>query len=225
MKANTTKLRGFSLVEVVIAIGIVAFAFVGVFSLIPAGMGVFREGMDASISAQIAQRIASEASQSDFDALVPGDSNSAEGVSIGGSSGQFYALPLRYFDDQGTELGLGDGTATVPTLTEDEKNRVVYTVRVRGSLPGASDPNQRDSDCFTSLPASPDADYANPYRFNPRFVTFLTIQVVKNPSRLVLDSYVDSTSFLINATMAKSKSLPLKTFSTVGARNGYLTAN
>lgn len=217
--------RAFSLVEVVLSIGVIAFAFIGVFSLLPAGMNAFREGMDASISAEIAQRIISEAEQSNFDALVPSGGNPIDGVTVGGSAGQFYALPLRYFDDQGTELGVSDTSTSVPTLTPDERDRVVYTVRVRGSLPGDADPTAQGGDCFTSLPASADAEYPNTTPFKPRFTTFLTIQVTKNPNRLVLDSFIDPASFLISSTIAKGKSLPVKTFSAIVARNGYQNVN
>lgn len=213
--------RAFSLVEVVLSIGVIAFAFIGVFSLLPAGMTAFREGMDASISAQIAQRVISEAEQSNFDALVPVDGNNIDGVSVGGSAGQFYALPLRYFDDQGTELGVSDGAALMPALTPADRDKVVYTVRVRGSLPGAANPDSQGGDCFTSLPASVDAENPSTARFNPRFTTFLTIQVTKNPNRLVLDSFVDSASFLISSTIAKGRNLPVRTFSAIVARNGY----
>ena len=219
------KARAFSLVEVVLSIGVVAFAFIGVFSLLPAGMTAFREGMDASISAQIAQRVIGEAEQSNFDALVPVDGNNIDGVTVGGSSGQFYALPLRYFDDQGTELGVSDASTLVPTLTADERSRVVYTARVRGSLPGAADPNAQTSDCFTSLPVSMDGEGSNTARFNPRFTTFLTIQVTKNPDRLTLDSFIDTASFLISSTLARSKNLPVKTFTAIVTRNGYQAAN
>ncbi len=217
--------RAFTLVEVVLAIGVVAFAFVGIFSLLPAGLTLFREAMDTSVTAQIAQRIVSEAGQSDFDSLVPEDGNVVEGVTKGGSAAQFYALPLRYFDDQGTELGVSSGSGTVPTLTNDEALRVVYTVRVRGALPGAADPREHDNESYASLPASADADAPNPQRFNPRFVTFLTIQVVKNPGRLDLGPSIDEGTFLITPKLAREKNFPVKTFPAIVARNSYRNAS
>lgn len=76
----------FSLIEVTLAIGIVASAFLAVFGLIPAGMNTFRAAMDASVGAQIAQRVINEAQQTDFNVLTSS------------------TTAVRYFDDQGNEV-------------------------------------------------------------------------------------------------------------------------
>lgn len=78
----------FSLIEVVMAIGIVAFAFISVLGLIPTGLNTFRLSIDASVGAQIVQRVMNEAQQTDFDVLTQ---------NIDGAS-------FRYFDDQGNEI-------------------------------------------------------------------------------------------------------------------------
>lgn len=214
------RLRGFTLVEVVLAIAVVAFAFVGMFSLLPVGLGVFRESMDISITAQIAQRIVSEAEQSDFDSLVPEAGNAVEGVTLGGADERFFTLPLRYFDDQGTELGLGDGTKPIPVLSDPEKQRVIYTARIRGSLPGEADPSAHNHAYFASLPARGDDK-----RFSPRFATFLTIQIVKNPGRLNLKEFIDPATFLLSPRLAREKNLPLKAYPAIVARNAYRNAD
>jgi len=81
---------GFSLVEVLMAIGIVAFAYIAMIGLLPAGMTSFNKAIDNSLGSQIMQRIATEAQQTDFDTLT-------------GSSGGT-TVTLRYFDAQGNEL-------------------------------------------------------------------------------------------------------------------------
>jgi uncharacterized protein (TIGR02598 family) len=86
---------GFSLVEVTLAVGIIAFAFVALFGLVPTGLSTFRRAMDTSVAAQIAQRVIGDAQQTDFDALIATRS----------------PVP-RYFDDQGTEI-TGSGRQTV----------------------------------------------------------------------------------------------------------------
>src|SRR6185369_7455030 len=58
--------RAFSLIEVVLAVGVVAFAFVAIMGLIPAGMGQFRQAIDTSVCSQIAQRVMNEAQQTGF---------------------------------------------------------------------------------------------------------------------------------------------------------------
>jgi len=78
---------GFSLVEVVLAIGIIAFAFVAMFGLLPVGMTTFRQALDNSLGTQIVQRLINEAQQTDYPTLIA--------TPVG---------PLRYFDDQGNEV-------------------------------------------------------------------------------------------------------------------------
>ena len=190
----------FSLVEVVLAIGIVAFAFVALFSLLPIGMGVFREAMDTSVSAQIVQRIVSDAEETDFDVLKDDPGNSK------GGDGNYFALPLRYFDDQGTEVKV----ASPGSPSDTEKRKILYWVRVRGTFPGKSDPSAHSSDYPTSLPSKPGVS-----RFNPRDETFLTVQIVNNPANQ--DFTIDGTTYLIK----KTASVPLQTYSVVIARNGY----
>jgi uncharacterized protein (TIGR02598 family) len=90
----------FSLVEITLAIGIVAFAFVALLGLVPVGLDNFRQSLDTSVRSQIVQRLATEAQQTDFDRLVA------------------LTQRLRYFDDEGTEV------------QEMEKTRSIYTVKV-----------------------------------------------------------------------------------------------
>lgn len=56
-----TRLRAFSLIETVIAMGIVGFAFVGIVGLLPCGLQVFRKAMDATAKAQMVQHLVGEA--------------------------------------------------------------------------------------------------------------------------------------------------------------------
>lgn len=94
---NRNPRAAFSLIEVVMAIGIVAFAFISVLGLIPTGLNTFRQAIDASVGAQIVQRVMNEAQQTDFDVLVQG------------SNGTYLQRPVRYFDDQGNEMANSTG--------------------------------------------------------------------------------------------------------------------
>ncbi|MDD5349653.1 MAG: Verru_Chthon cassette protein B [Chthoniobacteraceae bacterium] len=89
----------FSLVEVVMAIGIVAFAFISVLGMIPTGLSTFRQAMNASVGSQIAQRVINDAQQMDFSMLVNMDTT---GTGV-----------LRFFDEQGNEL-TATGQGAVP---------------------------------------------------------------------------------------------------------------
>ena len=69
-KTKASLRAGFSLVEVVLAVGVISFAFVAIMGLIPAGLTQFRQAMDTSVGSQIAQRVIFDAEQTDFDTLV-----------------------------------------------------------------------------------------------------------------------------------------------------------
>jgi uncharacterized protein (TIGR02598 family) len=89
--------RGFTLVEITLAIGIVAFGFVAILGLLPTGMSLFRRAMDCSIGAQIAQRVINDAQQTDFSVLIDG------------GSAEIFTKTVRYFNDQGRELSGPEG--------------------------------------------------------------------------------------------------------------------
>jgi uncharacterized protein (TIGR02598 family) len=70
MKTPSRTRAAFSLIEVTMSIGIVAFAFVAIFGLIPTGLNSFRDAKTISTSNTIAQRRLSELEQLDFDKLI-----------------------------------------------------------------------------------------------------------------------------------------------------------
>jgi uncharacterized protein (TIGR02598 family) len=94
---------GFSLVEIALAIGIVAFGIVAVFGLLPLGMNIFRQSTDTTVGSQIFQQIVSEAQETDFDQLIKDKTNSP--ISAGGTG----VKTIRYFDNQGNELKAAAG--------------------------------------------------------------------------------------------------------------------
>lgn len=83
------KRAAFSLVEVTMAIGICGIALVGILGLVPAGLHVLRESVDASVGSRILQSIGAMARQGEFSQLGTNTTNGAV---------------LRYFDESGTEL-------------------------------------------------------------------------------------------------------------------------
>lgn len=62
--------KGFSLVEVVMALGIISFAFISLLGMLPLGLGTFRSAMDTSLSSHILQQISSQVQATDFDDLA-----------------------------------------------------------------------------------------------------------------------------------------------------------
>lgn len=184
---------GFTLVEVALALAVVAFAFVSLFALLPHGMTTFHRAMDTSVAAHLVQRIVADAQESDFETLL------ASSVAKGGEGDQFYTLPLRHFDEQGNE-------------TADPS---IYAVRVRGSLPGPANSAAPSSANFTLLPTTSEQ------RFHPRDMTFLTIQIARNPGHRPLE--IDESTFLWKRPDATTQ-IDVRTFSTVVARNGFSPA-
>lgn len=203
--ARVSRFAGFSLVEVSVALAIVAVALVALMGLLPAGLNNFRAAMDAQTAGEIFQRVVADAQETDFDTLL------ASKVQTGGRGAQFYRLPLRHFDNQGTEVK----TANPDAPTAAEAQAILYSVRVRGSLPGDPDPGNHSQDSATSLPGA-----AAP-RFNPRGLTFLTIQIAGTGGTRQLAPMVDSESFLISPALAAKAAITVRTYAAIVARNGY----
>lgn len=90
------RLAGFSLVEVVLSIGIFAFAFVSVMGLIPVGLNTFQKAKNVSISNDIARGIISELQQNNFTDLVS-DSDAA----IANFTREYYGSGGRKYSEQG----------------------------------------------------------------------------------------------------------------------------
>lgn len=108
--------RGFSLVEISAALGIVSFAFVALLGLMADGVGKFRGAMDTTITAQIASRMINDAQQAEFSELV-GSHESPENTE---------RKAVRYFDEQGNEI-----VPAEESLSPAEQLRVVYRVGTR----------------------------------------------------------------------------------------------
>lgn len=153
--------RAFTLVEVVLSIGIVAFAFVAVLGLLPAGLSNFRQAMETSVGSQIAQRIIAEAQQTDFDVLID-EENLPTTANFTFRAPKVGAPALRYFDEQGNEI-LPSNPAV---LSAGEKLKVLYHVNVR-VMPR------------TSLPRTNSGGDA------PHMAT-LTVQVAGNPAGIAI---------------------------------------
>ncbi len=208
---RASRIAGFSLVEVSLALVVVAVALVALLGLLPSGMSNFRTALDAQIAGEIFQRVVADAQQTDFDALVYPEKliPPQSPLERGGADSQFYRLPLRHFDNQGTEVLVKYPDA--PTL--EEAKEILYTVRVRGSMPGDPNPDNHTSNFATSLPG-----IAAP-RFNPRGLTFLTVQIALTSGKIAW--VVDSQTFLISPALTAKSSLQLRSYVAVVARNGY----
>lgn len=202
---RVSRFSGFSLVEISLALAILAVALVALIGLLPSGLENFRAALDAQTAGEIFQRVVADAQETDFDTLL------ASKTGTGGHGSQFYRLPQRHFDTQGSEVKAAN--PEMPSAVEAKD--IFYSVHVRGSLPGASDAASHTEDFATSLPG-----FAFP-RFNPRDLTFLTIQVAATGGRRQLGTMLDSDSLLISPALAKKAGVPVRTYTAIIARNGY----
>jgi uncharacterized protein (TIGR02598 family) len=128
-RKSRTQSTGFTLVEIALAIGILAFACMPMVALLPSGAGNFRGAMNLVVTTQIAQRVINDCQQADFDLLVDRQ-HLPKNESLAGLT---FRAPLmlepavRYFDEQGTEIIPQDPKA----LSAIERRRVIYEVNTR----------------------------------------------------------------------------------------------
>jgi len=123
--------RAFTLIEVAIAVGILAVSLVALLGLLPGGMTTFRKAMDTSVTAQIAQRILHDIEQAEFDEIIDLQSLPKDPLSYCPPHYSFRAPKvkspgLRYFDEQGAEV-----LPKTENLSDAEKLAVVYHVNTR----------------------------------------------------------------------------------------------
>jgi len=164
---------------VVLAVGVVAFAFVAIMGLIPAGMQQFRQAIDTSIGSQIAQRLIEDAEQTDFNTLI--DYTHTQGLvypnnyfraptyaqfNSASPNGSNQGACIRYFDEEGNEIvpaaQVGPPFNPTGNPTTLELQNVIYYVNTRIAV-------------GTMLPQS-----ANTENLTPNVAT-ITIQVAFNP--------------------------------------------
>jgi uncharacterized protein (TIGR02598 family) len=204
---------GFSLVEVTLAIGIMAFAFVAIFGLIPVGLTTFSKAKNISIADQIAQRLITEFEQQDFNTLVPVAQATPNNTFLA------YGAGGRQYDERGQWGGDPNLPAAQRAAT------TIYWVNVR-IMPATPVPKRGTSVGGTTSPGD-NSD-----------VAMVTIQVAYNPAlRNLAFSYGDgsanatSTQPLRNlwsgaykddtANPPNTRAVPILTYSTYIARNQY----
>ena len=113
--------RGFSLIEVTVALGILSFAMVGIIGLMPVGLGTMRDAIDESTTSLIARRLIGEYQQNAISAITGG------------------TFPVRWFDVEGQEVPTESAVyqaATTPTADSPNLARVVIVVTKKNAATG-----------------------------------------------------------------------------------------
>lgn len=106
--------RGFSLIEVTMALGIVAFGVLAIFSLLPTGLTLARESSDETVAVNVLSAltadIANSSGRTNFSFMY--------GVSL-----EEVGVGSRYFDEEGRLLGASSDPSAV--------YKAVWSVRAR----------------------------------------------------------------------------------------------
>ena len=135
----------FSLIEVVLAIGVLSFSFLVLFNMIPVGLGMMSSSIDSTVGMQIVQRVTTLARQAKFSELAKLDKNS--GTDARGEKSDFF------FDDQGNEVDAQAVTekryvysaAVVLLKVKDETQKEV----VGSTVPGRTGPQSPNPDLLS----------------------------------------------------------------------------
>ncbi len=122
---NRKKKAGFTLIEVMIAMAIFSFSFIGIMGMMSTGLYLFHQGTNLTTSTEIAQQVINSVQQTSYSQLS-------------GLEGQMY-----YYDDQGNLLTTGNQSQAVfqahvtvnssvqlPGSTLTNPNLAVATVQV-----------------------------------------------------------------------------------------------
>lgn len=124
------KQRGFSLIECALALGVVSFSFVALVGMLPVGLNSFHGAIDATVGAQISQKVLSEVRQAKFSEL--GAFNINPDPDPDKPSADFF------FD--------GDGTTTPTTTAENHIYEAAVQVSYSSKLQVGVQPADLKSD-------------------------------------------------------------------------------
>lgn len=107
-RAKPKNRAAFTLIETVLALGIVAFGLLAVMGLLPIGLEVSRNASNTTICAQIGERLAGTIQELDFSQFPGYPSAQTQQTAFNSLSQTYY-----YFDGQGQPVGQGNGAIAV----------------------------------------------------------------------------------------------------------------
>jgi len=175
--ASGLSMRGFSLIEVVLSLGIVSFAFVGLFGLLPVGLNAFTNSVDSTVESQIAENVLTNVKQAKFSNLLTlADQNA-------GSNPALPPVQGYYFDDQGKAVAANPTSTTPANYVYSAGVQVYYD----SSIPTGVQPSSIAYLSSTSSQTTATQSQASA----PMATVTVTIRKVSNPSATrVYTSYV-----------------------------------
>lgn len=130
---KTCARRGFSLIEVTIALGIVVFAGITVIGVIPVGLLILRDAMNDTAESQIVQSITNDIVLTNYSDLVNYSKRfyDVEGMPIGTQGG---TAPSNTFYTATIITPIMDLASTIPNLSSGVGGTVIINI-VRANQP------------------------------------------------------------------------------------------
>ncbi len=136
--------EGFSLVEVALAMAILAFASASIISLIPFGLSSFRKAMNNTVESEIVQGLVNNISMTDFEHLKSMASSQgtvyffgADGSPVAGATDSQYKVEISFTDLSPSSsssplntLTPNSGTTALITITKIDQTMDYFSVRV-----------------------------------------------------------------------------------------------
>ena len=134
--------NGFSLVEVALALAIMAFASASIISLIPFGLSSFRKAMNNTVESEIVQNLVNNISMTDFNHLNSMASSQgtvyyfdAEGNPLTSVTGSYYKAGVSFTDLSPSSattplntLALNSGATALITITKIDRTNDYFSV-------------------------------------------------------------------------------------------------
>lgn len=143
--------KAFSLVELALALGIMAFAMAGIVGLIPFGLTSFRQAMNNTVESGIIQSLTNEIFLSEFANLKSMAKSEgkvyyfdADGDSISNPAEALYTAEISFTDlkprapqssDPLASLTQSAGTTALITITRLDKSKAYFTVVIGNNKP------------------------------------------------------------------------------------------
>jgi len=130
---------GFSLVEVVLALGICSFAMLAIVGMIPVGLSTFQDAMTTTVQSQIMQRIAGDVLLADYSNLagsVQETYYNEQGTSVDAATAVDLAYTARVYQPEdisevGAELSVTPGEKVVIKIARTSPGQVFETVETQ----------------------------------------------------------------------------------------------
>jgi len=194
MKQKIQPRAGFSLVEVIVALGIVAFAFVGLLGIIPSGLNTFRQSVDQARALNALNMVASAVRNSKFDKIDLGNKKA------------YYKFP-QFFSDSQTS-----STAPFEYWTQQDNWGARFLLLEDGSIYKKLSPNSPAPKAVLYLVVDPPGVNSAPAGNNMAAGPLVVNAFIVWPYRPSLDGGADDNSTIPSTRAALAARIGTRSF-------------